>query len=254
MAEKYPVLDGAEAFFFKGNDIGILISHGFIGTPQSVRYLGEGFAKQGFTVLGPRLHGHGTHYKDLEECTNHDWFQSLEKGYQQLRLHCHSIFVIGQSMGGTLTLWLAKRYPDIKGIITVNAALEVPSYEYLKGKIEPRFLNESAPDLHAKDVVEIAYPKVPIKAIHELQKLMEKTPSILPDIQSPVLGIHSAVDHVVPPANTDYILRNIGSSIKERVVLQNSYHVASMDYDKDVIVSSGIGFIEQLLSSSPISP
>jgi carboxylesterase len=254
MAEKYPVLDGAEEFFFKGNDIGILISHGFIGTPQSVRYLGEGFAKQGFTVLGPRLHGHGTHYYDLEECSNNDWFQSLEKGYQQLKKHCSGIFVIGQSMGGTLTLWLANRYQEIKGLVTINAALEVPSYEYLKGKIEPRFLNESEPDIHAKNVIEIAYLKVPIKAIHELQQLMEKTPAILPNIQCPVLGIHSAVDHVVPPANTDYILRHIGSSYKEKLVLQNSYHVASMDFDKDVIESSGIGFIEQILSGSTISP
>lgn len=248
MAEKYPVLDGAEEFFFKGSDIGILISHGFIGTPQSVRYIGEEFAKQGFTVLGPRLHGHGTHYYDLEECSNNDWFQSLEKGYQQLKQHCTSIFVIGQSMGGTLTLWLARRYQEIKGIVTVNAALEVPAYEYLKGKIEPRFLDESEPDIQAKDVFEIAYPKVPIKAIHELQNLMEQTPAILPEIRCPVLGIHSAVDHVVPPSNTDYILEHIGASKKDKLLLQNSFHVASMDYDKDLIVKSGTEFVHQVLA------
>jgi carboxylesterase len=252
MVEKYPVLDGAEEFFFKGNDIGILISHGFIGTPQSVRYIGEEFAKQGFTVLGPRLSGHGTHYYDLEESSHKDWFHSLERGYQKLQQHCQSIFVIGQSMGGALTLWLSHRYQEIKGIILINAALEVPAYEHLKGTFEPRFLDESEPDIHAKDVIEIAYPKVPIKAIHELQELMSKTPTILPEIQTPVLGIHSSVDHVVPPANTDYILQHIGSSKKEKLVLQNSYHVASMDYDKDLIVIGGTGFVQHVLTKEVV--
>lgn len=252
MVEKYPVLDGAEEFFFKGSDIGILISHGFIGTPQSVRYIGEEFAKQGFTVLGPRLHGHGTHYYDLEESSNLDWFHSLERGYQKLQQHSKNIFVIGQSMGGALTLWLAHRYQEIKGIILVNAALEVPTYEYLKGKAEPRFLDESEPDIHAKDVFEIAYPKVPIKAIHELQDLMSKTPAILQEIQTPILGIHSSVDHVVPPANTEYILHHIGSSTKEKLVLQNSYHVASMDYDKDLIVTGGTEFVQKVLTKEVV--
>lgn len=248
MVEKYPVLLGAEEFFFKRNDIGILISHGFNGTPQSVRYIGEEFAKQGFTVLGPRLYGHGTHYNDLEESSINDWFQSLEQGYQQLKQHCTSVFVIGQSLGGTLALWLARRYQEIKGIVIINAALEVPAYDYLNGKKEPRYLKESEPDIHANDVFEITYSKVPIKAIHELQNLMKKTPPIIPDIQCPVLGIHSRIDHVVPPANTDYILQHIGSTKKAKLVLQNSYHVASMDYDKDLIVKSGTEFIQQTLT------
>lgn len=250
MVEKYPVIVGAEEFYFKGNEIGILISHGFIGTPQSVRYIGEEFAKQGYSVLSPRLQGHGTHYRDLENFTNKDWLDSLDSGYQRLKQQCTSIFVLGQSMGGTIALWLAHRHQEIKGIILVNAALEVPAYEYLKGKLEPRFLNESDPDINAKDVFEITYPKVPIKAIHELQELMEKTPAILSNIQSPVLGIHSAIDHVVPPANTDYILKNIGSSKKEKIILQDSFHVASMDHDKDQIVISASQFINETLSTS----
>jgi carboxylesterase len=117
MLERYPVLSGAEPFFFKGNHIGILISHGFIGTPQSIRFLGEYIASQGYTVYGPRLKGHGTHYKDIEKCKYQDWIQSLEDGYRFLQQQCRDIFIIGQSMGGTLTIDLVSKYPDIQGIM-----------------------------------------------------------------------------------------------------------------------------------------
>lgn len=245
MEEKFPILKGAAPLNFKGSEIGILISHGFMGTPQSVQFISEKLAQYGYTVLAPRLKGHGTHYYDLEECTYMDWLQSLERAYQQLKQHCTSIFVIGQSMGGTLAFWLAHMYQEIKGIITINAALTIPMYEHLRGRTIPRFLSEGDPDIKAKDVYEMTYSKTPIHAIHELQALMDCTPAILSKVQCPVLSFKSIVDHVVPPENTDTILKSIRSNIKERIILKNSYHVASMDHDKDHIVKISHLFVQQ---------
>ncbi|MED1472443.1 alpha/beta hydrolase [Bacillus salipaludis] len=248
MREKFPIIKGAEKFKFKGNNIGILLSHGFIGTPQSVRYLGERIAENGFSVLGSRLKGHGTHYDDLENCTHEEWFESLEESYHELKQECKDVFVLGQSMGGTLALWLAHKYRDIKGIIIVNPALTIPDFEHLKNKDKPRLIDEGNPDIKAKDAYEITYEKVPLKAIHQLQNLMEKTPAILPNLHIPVLGMKSAVDHVVPPENTDFIMEHIGSKEKEAIVLPNSYHVASLDHDKDMIVEGCLRFIRQQVS------
>ncbi len=108
--ERFQVIKRAESFYFKGNEMGILISYEFMGTPQSVRFLGESLARYGYTVLGIRLKGHGTHYRDLEKCTHEDWFESLERGFEELKQRCTSIFVIGQSMGGTLILKLAHKF------------------------------------------------------------------------------------------------------------------------------------------------
>jgi carboxylesterase len=245
MEGKFPVIKGAEPFYFMGNEVGILISHGFSGTPQSVRFLGEKIAQFGYSVLGPRLKGHGTNYYDLEKCTHDEWFASLVRGYKELKKRCSNIFVIGQSMGGTLSLSLAHKYPEIKGIILINPALSIPTFEYLKEKSSPRFIEDGSPDIKAKDVFEIAYHKTPLKAIHELQKLMKITPALLPNINCPVLGFKSSEDHVVPPENTDYIIENIGSEIKKTVVLRNSYHVASMDNEKEEIVKHCHHFIQQ---------
>src|SRR5690554_4668640 len=144
----YPVIEGAESFYIKGGEIGVLICHGFMGTPQSVRYLGERFAELGYTVLAVRSKGHGTDYRDLEKCTSEDWFNSLENGYKVLKEECSKVFVIGQSMGGALTLKLAYKYPNIDGIMLINAALSVPAYEFVR-KLDhpPRYINEGKPDI-----------------------------------------------------------------------------------------------------------
>lgn len=253
MKEKYPVIDGAEAFFYKGNDIGILISHGFVGTPQSVQYVGEKFAEQGYTVLAPRLPGHGTHYHDLEKSTHEDWFTELERGYQFLVGQCSTVFMIGQSMGGTLTLKMAQKYPGIKGVVTINAALTLPSFEHLKKQQSPKYILEGEPDIKAKGVYEITYHKTPLHAIHQLQELMENAPALLEEITSPILCIKSRIDHVIPPANTEFIYRNVGSKIKELATLENSYHVATMDNDKETIVKHVHRFIQNQLAKELVS-
>lgn len=244
MGENSGIIKGAEAFFIEGNEIGLLLSHGFMGTPQSVRFIGEKLAELGYTVLAPRLKGHGTDYYDLESCKNEDWFHSLEEGYNTLKKRSKKVFVIGQSMGGTLSLWLANKNPEIAGIILINAALTIPSLEYLKNESVPRFIDEDHPDIKDKNTYEITYDKAPIQSVHELQKLMSDTPVILPSIHCPVLGIKSTIDHVVPPENTDFILANIASSNKQLDILENSYHVASMDFDKHLIVESAHQFVQ----------
>lgn len=243
MKEQFAVIPEAESFYFEGNDIGILLSHGFIGTPQSVRFLGEQLAKRGFTVLAPRLKGHGTHYLDMEQCTHEDWYKSLKQGYRQLKKRGKRVFVMGQSMGGTLALKLAAEYKDIEGIITINAALSLPAFEYLREGPAPRFIKEGAPDIKAENVHEIAYEKAPVRAIHELQKLMAETPAVIGEIKVPALCIKSFTDHVVPPENTVFIYRALTSKNKRLVTLPNSYHVASMDHDKEFIVEQATRFI-----------
>lgn len=246
MQEKYPVIPGAESFFIKGNQIGILISHGFIGTPQSVRFLGDYISSKGYTVYGPRLTGHGTHYRDMEQSTYQNWIQNLDEGYFRLKRHCSDIFIIGQSMGGTLALNLAGKYPDIKGIMLINPALTtIPSMEEYKYKHEPSYIPERAPDIKALDVHEITYDKAPVRSIQQLFFLMDNTRGQLGFITAPTLAFVSKEDHVVPPENSSYIMSRINSVNKKVIPLYNSYHVASMDNDKNFIAEKCCQFINK---------
>ncbi|RFU62858.1 alpha/beta hydrolase [Peribacillus glennii] len=246
MEEKYSVLEGAEPFYFEGNNIGILVSHGFTGSTQSMRPLGEAYAKAGYTVCGPRLKGHGTHYEEMEKTTYQDWVASVEQGYQWLTERCDTIFVTGLSMGGTLTLYLAENHPDIKAIIPINAAIEIQNMAAAQN-VEARFLDAIGSDIKKPGVKELAYEKTPVRSIGEIIKLMEDVKSNLSQITCPALILVSKEDHVVPPDNSQIIYEQISSKEKRLIQMDNSYHVATLDNDQDVIITETLNFIEQVL-------
>ncbi|SEH68246.1 carboxylesterase [Halobacillus karajensis] len=121
------VLNGAEEIRFEGNKVGILISHGFTGTTQSIKPLAEAYARGGYTVYCPRLKGHGTTPEDMETTSYQDWIASVESAYEWLLERCKKVFVVGLSMGGTLALYMASQYKRIAGVIPINAAIDIPA-------------------------------------------------------------------------------------------------------------------------------
>ncbi|MBT2691137.1 alpha/beta fold hydrolase [Bacillus sp. ISL-47] len=250
MAEKYPVLEGAEPFYFEGNEIGILVSHGFTGSTQSMRPLGEAYAKEGYTVCGPRLKGHGTHYEEMETTTFQDWIDSVEEGYEWLKKRCSMIFVTGLSMGGTLTLYMAEKYPEIKGIIPINAAIEIPDMAEAANFKDVRFLDAIGSDIKNPDVNELAYEKTPVKSLGEITVLMSKVKADLSKITCPALIFVSKEDHVVPPSNSQDIYSSIKSGAKELVTMENSYHVATLDNDQELIIQRTLQFLQRALETS----
>jgi carboxylesterase len=147
----------------------------------------------------------------------------------------------------------AHKYPEIQGIATVNAALTLPSFDYLRNRQQPQYLPEGEPDIKAKGVYEITYDQTPLKAIHQLQALMAITPRLLANIATPILCIKSSVDHVVPPENTAFIYKKVGSKVKELVTLENSFHVASMDNDREKIVEHVHSFVQQQLTKELVA-
>lgn len=182
----------------------------------------------------------------MERCSYEDWIHSLEDGFHFLQEHCEEIFVIGQSMGGTLTSHLASKFSNIKGIMLINAAMtSIPPMEEYKNKRHPRYVPEGEPDIKDKTVSEITYTKAPTESMNQLFTLMEKTQDRLRNITCPLLAFQSLEDHVVPPENTDFIIQNIRSEEKEIVQLRNSYHVASMDFEKDFIAEKCCAFINK---------
>jgi carboxylesterase len=245
MADNYPVLNGAEPFYFEGGRTGILVSHGFTGSTQSMRPLGEAYAKAGYTVCGPRLKGHGTHYEEMEQTQYSDWIASIEEGFQWLKDRCDDIFVTGLSMGGTLTLYMAEKHPEIKAIIPINAAVEISDMEGAAGLQDVRFLDAIGSDIKKPDVKELAYEKTPVKSIGEIVQLMEQVKEGLDDIQCPALIFVSSEDHVVPPDNSRLILDRISSKDKKLITMENSYHVATLDIDQQLIIDETLAFIKK---------
>lgn len=244
----YPIMNDAEEFYYQGNDVGVLVIHGFTGSTQSMHYLGKRIAEQGYTVYGPRLTGHGTHQEDMEKATFKDWINDVEAALKKLKETCSIIFVAGLSMGGTLTLYLAERYPEIAGIMPINAAIDLPGMNGYYGEIangSERFVDGIGSDIKKDGIEELAYAQTPVKSMGELLELMDLVRKDLGEIAAPALLFSSTVDNVVPPVNSKEIYKSISSDDRKIIYLENSYHVATLDHDKELIAEKCISFIDK---------
>lgn len=242
------VLQGAEPYYAEGGRTGILVSHGYTGSPQSMRYLAEQLAGAGYSVALPRLKGHGTSAADMATSTASDWIADLHTGLEWLQQRCDTLFMTGLSMGGTLTLFMAGQYPGLfKGILPINPLIftnnpDLASLAYMVNG--PAEVPGIGSDIKAEGIKEQAYSAIPVPAIKELLALAKVTDELLPRITIPTLIFVSREDHVVPPENAAYILSKIKSTEKRLLWLEESYHVATLDNDKDLIVQESLRFLQ----------
>ncbi|HEX3786785.1 MAG TPA: alpha/beta fold hydrolase [Pseudonocardiaceae bacterium] len=246
-----PVLPGAEPFEHDGSDdIGVLLCHGFTGSPQSMRPWGDALIEAGFTVRCPLLPGHGTDWREMNRTRWPDWYGAVEASFAELTARCATVFVCGLSMGGTLTLRIAEQHgSQVAGIVLVNPSVMTLRKDAkilpLLAKVVPS-VGAIGGDIAKPGVVELAYPRMPLRAAVSLSELWHEVRTDLGKVSQPVLLLRSATDHIVEPENAKIVLDGISSEDVREVVLPNSYHVATLDNDAPTIFAQSIEFVRRV--------
>jgi carboxylesterase len=248
------IMKDAEPFAFDGGDVGVLVLHGFTGSTQSMRYLGEGLHRRfGFTVSAPCLPGHGTSPDDMETTSYLDWLGAAEKALQDLTARKRKVFVTGLSMGGVLTLNLAARFPAlVSGIVPISApagVLPEAIAELISMGQAPTRIPGIGSDIKAPGVKELAYEETPVACLRQLYVLVAATTDLLHKIACPTLVIHSREDHLVSMANAKRIAASVSSDDVRLLWLNNSYHVSTLDNDKELILQRAGDFFTELARS-----
>ncbi|NGN68811.1 alpha/beta fold hydrolase [Streptomyces sp. A7024] len=245
-----PVLPGAEPFRHTGDPVGVLMCHGFTGSPASLRPWAQHLADQGLTVSLPLLPGHGTRWQDMQLTGWQDWYATVDHELRALRDRCEQVFVCGLSMGGALALRLAAKHGDsVSGVVVVNPGNKVHG---LAAKALPvaRYLARTAPglvnDTVKEGVDEVGYDRVPLHAAHSLRRFFQLVDRELPQVTQPLLLLHSRTDHVVPPVDSARVLSRVSSVDVTEVLLERSYHVATLDHDAEQIFEDSYAFISRL--------
>ncbi|WP_433888874.1 alpha/beta hydrolase [Streptomyces sp. CA-111067] len=245
-----PLMPGAEPYRHDGGEIGVLLCHGFTGTPQSLRPWAEYLADRGLTVSLPLLPGHGTRWQDMQATGWQDWYATVDRELRELSEHCSQVFVCGLSMGGTLALWLAAKHGSaISGLVLVNPSVKADSLQ-LKAVPVLRHLVPSvagiASDIALEGGKEVGYDRTPLNAVHSYSKFWPMVRAGLPRVTQPLLLLHSRVDHVVHPSNSAIVLAKVSSTDVTERVLERSYHVATLDHDAERIFTESYDFIQRL--------
>jgi len=248
----HPVQPGCEAWSSPGGGPhGALVLHGFTGSPVSMRPLADALAAAGFAVEMPRLPGHGTSVEDMVHTTWDDWLAEAERALAALRARTPGgrIVVVGLSMGGALTLALGTRHADLAGLVPINAPVAIAPEmaeavdAMVAGGME--VMDSIGGDIADPDADESSYDQTPLRP---LLSMIEAGPSVraaLGDIRCPMLIITSRQDHVVNPGDSDVIAESVSGPV-ERLWLERSYHVATLDYDRDLVRDATVEFARRV--------
>ncbi|KQX83458.1 MULTISPECIES: carboxylesterase [unclassified Streptomyces] len=248
-----PVLPGAEPYRHEGGEVGVLLCHGFTGSPQSLRPWARYLAGQGLTVSLPLLPGHGTRWEDMALTGWPDWYAEVDRELRALRDRCSRVFVAGLSMGGALALRLAAKHGEgVEGVIVVNPANRVhglSAYALPVARHLVRTTKGITSDIAKGGVLESGYDRVPLHSAHSLRTFLRMIDGELPQVTQPLLLLHSVQDHVVPAADSARVLGRVSSTDVTEILLEQSYHVATLDHDADRIFEESYAFIARIAPS-----
>ena len=249
-----PLMPGAEPFHHDGGRTGALLVHGFTGTPQSLRDWARHLADADLTVALPRLPGHGTSIAEANLTHWEDWYAEIERHLELLRERCDHVVVMGLSMGGTLAIRLAEEHgSEIAGLVLVNPSLLTKRPDRFLLPVL-RFVKPTWPgiasDIKKAGVTELAYDQIPVKAAFQLNRLWATTRTDLAKVTQPLLVLRSTEDHVVEPDSARLLLAKVSSTDVREVLLEDSYHVATLDNDAPAIFDASLEFVRRVTGAT----
>ncbi|HEY8081916.1 MAG TPA: alpha/beta fold hydrolase [Acidimicrobiales bacterium] len=242
------IAPGAEPFSATGGADGVLVLHGFTGSPFSVRTLAECIANRGYTVEAPRLPGHGTSVEDLVPMRWDDWTGAAQAAYDDLATRCARVALVGLSVGGGLSVWLAEHHPEVAALVLVNPMVQPIAAELREGAQALLDAGEVTIEGVANDIAmpgatEHGYKSLPLAAALSLMGGLEDVAGAIGSVTCPTLVLTSRQDHVVTLDNSELVVAKVAGLV-EQVWLERSYHVATVDYDAELIESEACRFLD----------
>jgi carboxylesterase len=228
----------SSGFEVKAGPVGFLLLHGLSGIPDEVKPISDYLGPLGYSTLGPLLAGHGTTPKDLARTQWRDWVQSAMTAYESLKSRCEKVYVGGLSMGGDLALYLAARL-KVAGVLTMAAPVKIHDFRFnaigFFRFLQWRTSNLTGGVLDPSAPPHITYPYVATRNLYGLKKLMDVVRKDLSSVTVPALVVQGRKDSMVPPDNGEMIFQGLGSPLKHMLYLDQSDHVVTLDYDRQVL-------------------
>ena len=235
-----------------GRPVGVLVLHGFSGSPASMRPWAEDLAERGYAVEMPLLPGHGTRWQDLNKVRWTDWYDEASAALDRLLETCETTVVCALSMGGSVALRLAEeRGDDISGLVLVNPFVSSKRRELLVLPVLKRILpglKGITNDIKKPGMDEAGYPVLPLRGLAEVVAMWRVVVPDLPRVTQPLLYFRSRIDNVIDESSGATVLGAISSTDVEERLLEESFHVATLDHDADRILEESAEFIARVCS------
>lgn len=240
------ILPGAEPFLLPGGEKGVLLVHGFTGSPSEMRLMGEALQAEGYTVLAPRLCGHGTTVSEMAVTRWPHWYGSVQDGYHLLKAMCSEISIVGLSMGGLFALQASQELP-VKKVVSLATPIFInnrrlpllPLYRIFR-----KYVYRQKKEYPGIDpCYTVSYEQTPIACLDSMLALIDHVDSLLPNVSVPALIIQSHNDHTVRPRSAKHIYDRLGSQEKTLLWLEHSGHLMTLDIEHAAVFAAVIDFL-----------
>ena len=224
-----------------------MLLHGFGGAPSTFRAFADACAAAGLHVEVPLLPGHGTVVADMVPTRWRDWTDQAARSFTRIAGRSSKVVLAGQSMGGTLALWTALHHPGVAGLVCINA-VTLPAAPHELAMLD-ELLGDGMPvvpggghDIADPDAGEVGYEATPVAAARSLQVdgLMVMADRY-GELRMPMRLFTSRHDHVIDAAHSEHLARTYGGPL-ERTWLEQSFHVATQDFDRDLLTEETVAF------------
>ncbi len=249
------IVERGEPFLYPGGDTGCLLVHGLTGAPEEMRWMGRYLADQGFTVLGVRLFAHATQVADMNRARWRDWLATVEDGYHMLQDITKEVVTIGISMGGALSLLLAREF-EVSGVLVMATPTRLPDPRVerfrrllpLASKFVPTLKLPGESDWVDKDAekLQLYYREFPVRASAELHDLLREMRGSLASINAPTLLMYAKGDLGTPPDSAQFIYERLDSNDKEVIWLENSGHNIPRDASREQAFEAAAAFVRRV--------
>ncbi|MDD4600935.1 Carboxylesterase [bioreactor metagenome] len=242
------IMEGAEPFLLPGGEHGVIVIHGFTGSPSEMRLLGNDLNDRGYTVLAPRLTGHGATPEAMASTTWHEWYSDVEDAYHIMSGICKTIDVVGLSMGGLLALKLAAEYP-VSRVVSLSAPIFIADRRLPMLSLY-RLFREFTPKRRRKfydvdPLYSVCYDRTPLKCVASLLELIQRVDKLLLTVCQPALVVQSRNDHTVRPKSGQHIYEKLGSNEKQLIWLEESGHIITLDSERAHVFEIVADFIRR---------
>jgi carboxylesterase len=243
------VVEGAEEFQLGEGPVGVLLVHGFTGSPQGLRGLGHYLSDRGLAVVGIRLPGHGTTWKDCNTKTSEDWVAAVDRGFELISEDHDEVFLVGLSFGAALILDLAARRPgEVGGVVCLATFLQTRDPRSHLAPIIKRVTKSVAGvgnDIADPYGREIVYARFPTIAGASMLSFGKSVRARLSEVSAPALIMHGRNDHTARPFNAQLVYEGISSTDKQLIWCERSFHVITLDYDRELVFDKTFQFINE---------
>lgn len=250
-----------------GSEHAVLLIHGLTGSPQELRFLGKRLNQQGYSVRIPYLAGHGTDLKDLMKTSWQDWHVSLRREFLELSRKHATVSVVGLCMGAVMALHLAHEFREkVPAIALLSTTFfydgwTVPWYTFLLPyayytplryfytypETEPYGVKNERIRQHIKKSLDEeagAYAKFPLSSMAEHLRMSRHVRKLMPAITTPALIVHALQDDMASVRNAEYVAQHIGSTVVRTVLLDDCYHMITVDNQRETVATEVIGFLD----------